>query len=943
MNPTCGCCAGIRGNALDHTYNRPGLGAIRFRIGTHSKFLEIMKENLANWPVGQDVLDSNAKTDFLFPLTGLRARDGEDPSIALLDAWALMADVLTFYQERIANEGYLRTATERFSILELGRLIGYKPRPGVAASVYFAYTLEKDNAVDVAAGSRAQSIPGPGEMPQSFETSTLLKAKDTWNNLQPRLTKPSQLTVDMKTIYVQGVSANLKVNDRLLFSFQPPTIRRITGVELDPQNNRTKVTLAGEGKLKPDSQIRSHIEFGRIAGGLIAALTKQPGRHPAKPEYLENSLKAAFALDSEVLARTATALRPELRKTLYVGLENAKVNSPQPVEVFAFRVRAAAFGHSAPLHQNFSEQNRLLSPTEWPLTKPVPSDATQASGNTEVRIIAAEKIPTESDSRISLDNIYDKILPDSWGYMERQEPGPGQAFQAVFRITDVTERSRADYGVTGRVTELTFASNKWISGKDDLSAVRSITVFGQSEKLDLAEEPMEEDIGGTSIELDGIYPGLEAGRWLIVSGERSDLPNDSSVYDAELVMLSGSTLDSDAKLPGDSLHSSVTLAEDGLGASYKRSTVKIYGNVVPATHGESRSEVLGSGSASQALQSFQLRQSPLTYVSAATPSGVESTLQVRVDHVLWHEAEQVAALGPTDRAYLTSTDDSGKTKLTFGNGIRGARVPTGTENVTASYRIGIGESGNVDVGQITMLASKPLGVKEVVNPMRASGGASGDSDEQARRNTPIAVLALDRLVSVRDYADFARAFAGIGKAVAEQFNAPDGEIVHVTIAGAEDAPIEPDSDLFRNLLAAYAKFGDPQQPVQLAVADTKLLLIQARLAVLPDYDFASVLPNVRSALLEAFSFDNRDLGQDIAASEVISVMQKVEGVFHVELTVLKTTRETDFIEMQPGSMHDLLVEGLRPDPATGRMLPAELVFLSPKVPESLIITEEPNA
>jgi hypothetical protein len=141
------------------------------------------------------------------------------------------------------------------------------------------------------------------------------------------------------------------VNDRLLFSFQPPTVSRITGVELDPQNNRTKVTLATDSKPKPDSQMRRQIEFGRIGDRLIAALTRQPGRSPAKPEYLENSLKAAFSPTSEVLTRTATALRPELRKMLYAGLENAKVKPSDDVEVFVFRVRAPAFGHNAPLQQ----------------------------------------------------------------------------------------------------------------------------------------------------------------------------------------------------------------------------------------------------------------------------------------------------------------------------------------------------------------------------------------------------------------------------------------------------------------------------------------------------------------------------------------------------------------------------------------------------------------
>jgi len=77
-------------------------------------------------------------------LAALKSRNPDDPAIALLDSWATVADVLTFYQERIANEGYLRTATERRSILELARLIDYKLRPGVAATVYLAYTLAED-------------------------------------------------------------------------------------------------------------------------------------------------------------------------------------------------------------------------------------------------------------------------------------------------------------------------------------------------------------------------------------------------------------------------------------------------------------------------------------------------------------------------------------------------------------------------------------------------------------------------------------------------------------------------------------------------------------------------------------------------------------------------------------------------------------------------------
>ena len=53
----------------------------------------------------------------------------------------------------------------------------------------------------------------------------------------------------------------------------------------------------------------------------------------------------------------------------------------------------------------------------------------------------------------------------------------------------------------------------------------------------------------------------------------------------------------------------------------------------------------------------------------------------------------------------------------------------------------------------------------MTNPLPSTGGADADgpSDTQA---DPVAGQGADRLVSVRDYADFARARPGIGRAVA---------------------------------------------------------------------------------------------------------------------------------------------------------------------------------
>jgi hypothetical protein len=242
----CGCCEGVESLTPSTVGNRPGLNAIEYRAGTHGTFLETMKARLA----GSEFASIGA----------LKTRHASDPSIALLDAWATVGDVLTFHQERIANEGYLRTATERLSVLELARLVGYELRPGVAANAYLAYTLDKpiaipaliekpeltlpppDPLVTIPEGSRAQSIPGPGELPQAFETADDLVARFAWNNLQVRLNQPQQIDADTRTIYLKGLP-NLKPGDPLMIIASPPALYRIETITPEPPANRTKVTF----------------------------------------------------------------------------------------------------------------------------------------------------------------------------------------------------------------------------------------------------------------------------------------------------------------------------------------------------------------------------------------------------------------------------------------------------------------------------------------------------------------------------------------------------------------------------------------------------------------------------------------------------------------------------------------------------------------------------
>src|SRR5919109_326474 len=163
MNDTCDCCEGTNQLTPKRIANRPGLDALAYRVGTHAAFLESMKARLSNMVVEIPDADDPTKSAPTYPLRSLSTRAPYDPSIALLDAWATVGDVLTFYQERIANEGFLRTATERRSIVELARSIGYEPAPGLAASTHLAFVIEDapgapgDARIDP--GLRVQSIP----------------------------------------------------------------------------------------------------------------------------------------------------------------------------------------------------------------------------------------------------------------------------------------------------------------------------------------------------------------------------------------------------------------------------------------------------------------------------------------------------------------------------------------------------------------------------------------------------------------------------------------------------------------------------------------------------------------------------------------------------------------------------------------------------------------
>lgn len=365
--------------------------------------------------------------------------------------------------------------------------------------------------------------------------------------------------------------------------------------------------------------------------------------------------------------------------------------------------------------------------------------------------------------------------------------------------------------------------------------------------------------------------------------------------------------------------------------TYDRATVTINANVALATHGETVSEeVLGSGDGSLIDQQFAIKNPPLTYIPADTASGSQSTLTVRVDGLLWEEVPSLYQLTSPAQSYMTRIDDDGQTRIIFGDGYKGARPTTGEENITATYRTGIGPEGQVAANTITLVQTAPLGVVEVTNPQGATGAAPPETRDEARQNAPLNTLSLDRIISLRDYEYFIGSFSGIGKAKAKDLTIRESySIVQVTISGRNGDPVAADSNLYTQIVEAVEAARDPTLRVgggsasEFSLNSYQRLLfnIQAKLWIDPQYLASAVIPEVEKALQEAFAFEERAFAQNVTAAEIVTLIQSINGVDGVDLDALYLEGR----DRQPNQIleaRDAFWDGLE-------VQPAQLLLLNP--------------
>ncbi|CAE6484244.1 putative baseplate assembly protein [Nitrosomonas nitrosa] len=936
LQDACGCCEGINLQSPVELYNRPGLTVIAYRIGTHHQILASLQARLS--------------FKALPALVKLRTRDRDDFSIALLDAYACMADVLSFYQERLANESYLRTAGERLSLSALARLIGYRLKPGIAAETYLAFTLEEPplqsvnddpkqasgvpENVTLPIGIKVQSVPQSDETPQIFETVESIEARPTWNVFKARTHEMVIPAFGTQIVYLKGTANQLKAGDALLFVGSERELdsgserwdfRRILSVTLDSEAGHTIVALerglgtaspfvapaanpkvfalrlraslfghnAPDWRVMSDDIKRGYLE---LPDGATVTDTQWPGFTIADISDPPTSTPTGTGLYGEYFDTRNLTDRKLSRIDTTINFDWG-AGSPDPlIGANTFSVRWTGWVNTPvtgiyTFYTTSDDGVRLWVNNHLLINNWTDHGVTENSGsisltagkkydikleyyeNTGAAIIKLSWAPPGQSKQIipqsqlyprnihtlHLDAVYPQIVPDSWLVLSIPE------YQELYQVVTAGEDARARFMLTGKTTRLTVKGENLRELFNE--RVRETAVFASSELLELTETPITTDVAGDSLRIDRKAETLMPKRSLILSGMTTEGAEESEI----LTLL---------KVESDGENSRLFFTT-ALQHRYRRDSVRVYANVARATHGETVQQTLGSGSARQAHQRFDLKHAPLTHIAADTESGAKPALEVRVNDVLWHETATLYDAKANDASYVLHTDEYGTGTIQFGDGRHGARLPTGQENVRAKYRKGIGRVGNLQAGQLSQLLTRPLGLKAASNPLAASGGVDADSIDHARRNMPLGVRTLGRVVSLQDYEDFARAYPGVAKAKAAVLNTRAGRTIVITVAGEEGEMLS--DSILTKLLNSLKKNGDPLVRCEVAVYQLATFRLAMRIKLHPDHERDIVMKQVEMALRTAFSFDARDFGQWVARSEIIAATQTVKGVMGVDL------------------------------------------------------------
>jgi predicted phage baseplate assembly protein len=748
----------------------------------------------------------------------LRTRPGEtaigtwrpapgDLGLQILEWWAYLGDILTFYNERIANESYLRTATQPGSVANLVALLGYEPAPGIAATGQVAATRSAAHPSEplvIPAGMRLSSVATPGVAAQTFEVDAA--ASFTGPSSVPVTSAPqTDLAVDdagnPQSVLISGQVSSVKAGDRLLLAG-----KRFAGND----DNWSLVTVDALGPA-PDpgtGAVSTAIAFTASGWGPVPAPTAQgpAGTAPGA---------SAQATDYRLMRPTAAAA--------------------------LWNNQAALSGGQVVITQSDTSLTVHLSAAVRAIS---PGDVILFDGGAQAPAALA---------------VVAGVCDALWAVPYPVLPG-------------VSLASPADIAVTHTELTLTLApaDAAVLLAAQEANTLGSVTVrygFKDVGQVIAVPAPALTSLPAT-VAVPASYAPPDGGATAFLAGaDGAGLLVTASPAGSGQVTLTG------AGAPPATVTTPLA------------APLRLLLDLVPVSRGTTvTSEVLGSGNAALINQSFTLSKAPLTYLAAGT--GTAAALAVYVDGIQWQQVPSFYAQAASARVFVVSRSaDQAVTTITFGDGIDGARLTSGTGNVVAVYRYGSG-AASPPAGRLTTISQPQPNLASIQNPVAVSGGADPQTADDVRANAPASVFTFGRAVSAVDYEVVAAQAPGISRVAASwTFDGAEQRALVTVYVGDGAAAVAAAS-------AALAGADDPNRPVSVRGATPVKLTLSCSLIVAAGQQVPAVVATATAAITDPqqglFSPAGLGIGQRLYRSAIDAALM-VPGVAAVRnLTVTRT-------------------------------------------------------
>jgi len=828
---------------------------------------------------------------------------------------ARAAHVLTEHLDAYANEGYLRTATQWDSVRRLVEMIDYHPAPPASASTRLVIEAKEDARGTLAAGFQVKYSPPDGGAPIIFETLEDLDVDVDLNQLRPAEydRNPDSLTGSL--LWLEDEIEELNIGDPLVLEDERTGVLRahlILGFQVvggssclhvTPrlshrlQKGYTRVHLKPKERLDPIGPAAKGAEIERVLRlteipqdllpGMILHITDGVETRYRRLVFLREK---RLVLDAEVGNLRLDEGLVSRPVTLGISKKEAEPRTVAGNHTVFYSYSVAGdlsrLSGSILADKRKDNQGKIHLPT-YKVTdaRYHPADGThERRGYTVLTLVWDKSIhgfPLVNPQTL----LAPPATPGPWQvdtYLEKTDghlPGtllvgkPKRTRTGDFAVT-VSGRQMAwarlgAVGIDGEKEEASIiAEDRWFDrGGGDFFLTETTIYAHFKEAVRLKDwRHNSRPMTGRRIPLSRVPVVLEKGRTLML--ENTD--NASAAFFTTVAKMD------EARSPVE-----LVLSQD-LPAGFTIGNTLIAGNVVPAGHGETKGEkVLGSGDATQLSQTFRFDEEDVSFVADATqPSGVRAAITVKVAGRAWEQVSSFQDSRPTDFHYTVRMTEDATLKISFGDGKRGRRLPTGGNNVRILFRKGVGLPGNVAAGSIVKAVKPHRLVDKVRQPLSATGGNDMEGVESLRENAPATLLALERAVSLGDFSYLALSQSSVWQA--RTFLRPTGlgrnQKVEVVVVPAGGGGLG-------TLGATLTRFLLNHSIPGIEVTVLPYEEVRFSLDVILTVDAVQYIPEdgvkeVEKTLREAFSLQKRGLGQDLFLSEAYAVIEAVVGVAH---------------------------------------------------------------